>query len=484
MQETGQRTDAPAPPVPTDTAPPLRMQHRKRHSAGTASPYKETLMNPNTTTSVRQDRATLATAPDMETRTYAKVARRLIPFLMLCYLGAYLDRVNVGFAKLQMLNDLKWSDTIYGLGAGIFFLGYFLFEVPSNIILHKFGARRWLARIMLTWAVISASFAFVSTPTMFYVMRFLLGAAEAGFAPGVILYITYWFPSTRRAKMLSLFFMAIPLANIVGAPLSGWILQSFSGAHGFAGWQWLFMLEAVPSLFLGIAILFYLDDSIAAAKWLSPEEKSLLQANIANDEAEKVSHSSVGSFLSDRRVWLLAAIYFCVVMGQYGITFWLPTIVKNAGVTDMVSVGMLSAIPYAFALISLPFIGMSSDRSKARRAHCAVPMLLAAVALFGISYSNGVGVALMLLSLAAIGAIAASSQFWSLPTAFLGGMTAAAGIATINCIANLAGFVSPSIVGWLNDLTGKQGAGLMFTSSALVIGAVLVLLLPAKVVNR
>ena len=442
-------------------------------------------MKPHTTATLVADGAMPAAAgSDFETRTYAKVARRLIPFLMLCYLGAYLDRVNVGFAKLQMLNDLKWSDTIYGLGAGIFFLGYFLFEVPSNLILHKYGARRWLARIMLTWAAISACFAFVSTPTTFYIMRFLLGAAEAGFAPGVILYITYWFPSKRRAKMLSIFFMAIPLANIVGGPLSGWILQAFADVHGFRGWQWLFMLEAIPSLLLGVAILFYLDDSIAAAKWLTPEEKKLLQENIAEDDSGKVAHHSVGSFLSDRRVWLLAAIYFCVVMGQYGITFWLPTIVRNSGVNNVVLVGLLSAIPYLCALVALPFIGMSSDRTKARRLHCALPMVVAATALFTLPLTSGVGTALALLSFAAVGSIASSSQFWSLPTAFLGGMTAAAGIATINCIANLAGFVSPSVVGWLNDFTGKQGAGLMFTSSALLLGAVLVLLLPAKTVNR
>ena len=442
-------------------------------------------MKPSTTASLGASAtAPTATTSDFETRTYAKVARHLIPFLMLCYLGAYLDRVNVGFAKLQMLNDLKWSDTIYGLGAGVFFLGYFLFEVPSNLILHKYGARRWLARIMLTWAAISACFAFVSTPTMFYVMRFLLGAAEAGFAPGVILYITYWFPAKRRAKMLSIFFMAIPLANIVGGPLSGWILQSFSGVSGFSGWQWLFMLEAIPSLLLGVAILFYLDDSIAAAKWLSPEEKKLLQENIANDNAETVSHPSIAAFLRDRRVWLLAAIYFCVVMGQYGITFWLPTIVKNAGVTNVAMIGLLSAIPYICALVALPFVGMSSDRTKARRLHCALPMCLAAIALFSLPATSGVASALALLSLAAIGSIASSSQFWVLPTAFLGGMAAAAGIATINCIANLAGFVSPSVVGWLNDFTGKQNAGLMFTSSALLVGAALVLLLPARTVNR
>jgi MFS family permease len=283
---------------------------------------------------------------------------------------------------------------------------------------------------------------------------------------------------------MSVFFMAIPLASIIGAPLSGWIIQAFSGTHGLQGWQWLFILEAVPSLLLGIAILFYLDDSIGAAKWLTSEEKALLQRNIANDDTEKVSHHSVGSFLRDRRLWLLTAIYFCIVMGQYGITFWLPTIVKNAGVTNVVVVGMLSAIPYIVALITLPFVGKSSDRTKARRLHCAAPMLIAAIALFALPFTGGVGIAIVLLSLAAAGAISGTSQFWALPTAFLGGMTAAAGIATINCIANLAGFFSPSIVGWLNDMTGKQSAGLMFTSAALLIGATLVALVPGKTVNR
>jgi MFS family permease len=383
-----------------------------------------------------------------------------------------------------MLSELHWSDTIYGLGAGIFFIGYFLFEVPSNMILHRFGARRWLARIMITWAVISASFSFVNSPAAFYVMRFLLGVAEAGFAPGIILYITYWFPCTRRAKVMSVFFMAIPLASIVGAPLSGWILEAFSGAHGLRGWQWLFVLEALPSLLLGIAILLYLDDSIGAAKWLTPEEKAILQRNIAQDDTEKVAHHSVGAFLADRRLWLLAGIYFCIVMGQYGITFWLPTIVQNAGVGAVGTVGVLSAIPYAVALVSLPFVGRSSDRTRARRLHCGAPMLVAAAALFALPFIHGVGVSLVLLSLAAAGAICGTSQFWALPTAFLGGMTAAAGIATINCIANLAGFFSPSIVGWLNDLTGTQGAGLMFTSAVLLVGAVLLVFVPGRIVNR
>ncbi len=425
-----------------------------------------------------------ADAASFESRTYAKVVRRLIPFLMLCYLGAYLDRVNVGFAKLQMLNDLRFSETIYGLGAGIFFLGYFLFEVPSNVILHKVGARNWLARIMLTWAVISASFAFVSSPTSFYVLRFLLGVAEAGFAPGVILYMTYWFPSERRAKALSMFFMAIPLAGIVGGPLSGYIMHAFHGVLDLAGWKWLFMLEALPSLFLGVAILLYLDNGIQSAKWLTDAEKALLTRNVAGDNAQKVMHVSTRAFIADRRLWLMAAIYFCVVLGQYGLTFWLPTIVRKAGVADPLWVGILTALPYLCAIIALPLVGMSADRRRERRLHLAIPMLVAAAGFATLPLLGSVGASIVCLSIAAAGILTSSSQFWALPTALLGGMSAAAGIAAVNCFANLAGFFSPAIVGWLNDLTGKSTAGLIFISVAIVLGATLVFLVPAKAVNR
>ncbi|MDR5767416.1 MULTISPECIES: MFS transporter [unclassified Caballeronia] len=423
-------------------------------------------------------------AASFEAKTYAKVGRRLIPFLMLCYLGAYLDRVNVGFAKLQMLNDLRFSETIYGIGAGIFFLGYFLFEVPSNVILHKVGARNWLARIMLTWAVISASFVFVKSPTVFYVLRFLLGVAEAGFAPGVILYLTYWFPAARRAKALSLFFMAIPLAGIVGGPLSGYIMHAFQGVQGLAGWKWLFMLEALPSLFLGVAILFYLDNGIAGAKWLSDEEKALLRRNVEKDNAQTVKHVSIRAFIGDRRLWLMAAIYFCVVMGQYGLTFWLPTIVRRTGVADPLWVGILTAIPYLCAIVALPLIGASADKRRERRLHLAIPMLVSAAGFATLPMLGSVGASIVCVSIAAAGILASSSQFWSLPTAVLGGMSAAAGIAAVNCFANLAGFFSPAIVGWLNDFTGKSTAGLIFISIAIVIGAALVFFVPAKTVNR
>ncbi|SAL61303.1 major facilitator transporter [Caballeronia terrestris] len=427
---------------------------------------------------------THADSASFESKTYAKVGRRLIPFLMLCYLGAYLDRVNVGFAKLQMLSDLRFSETIYGIGAGIFFLGYFIFEVPSNLLLHKVGARNWLARIMLTWAVISACFAFVQTPTTFYVLRFLLGVAEAGFAPGVILYLTYWFPAARRAKALSLFFMAIPLAGMIGGPLSGYIMHAFQGVHGLSGWKWLFVLEALPSLVLGVAILFYLDNGIASAKWLTDAEKALLARNVANDNAHKVSHVSIGSFIGDRRLWLMASIYFCVVLGQYGLTFWLPTIIRKSGVADPLWVGIFTAIPYLCAIIALPLVGASADRHRERRLHLAIPMLVAAAGFATLPMLGGVGASLVCVSVAAAGILASSSQFWSLPTALLGGMSAAAGIAAVNCFANLAGFFSPAIVGWLNDFTGKSTAGLIFISVAIVLGAGLVFLVPAKSVNR
>ncbi|MEM5401201.1 MFS transporter [Paraburkholderia unamae] len=436
------------------------------------------------TPGVDADLSASSDSSDFEARTYARVARRLIPFLMLCYLGAYLDRVNVGFAKLQMLNDLRFSETIYGIGAGIFFLGYFLFEVPSNLILHKVGARNWLARIMLTWAVISASFVFVKTPTTFYVLRFLLGVAEAGFAPGVILYLTYWFPAARRAKALSMFFMAIPVAGILGGPLSGWIMHSFQGAQGLAGWKWLFMLEALPSLLLGVAILLYLDNGIASAKWLSDDEKALLKRNVESDRTAATEHVSIRAFVRDRRLWLMAGIYFCVVLGQYGLTFWLPTIIRRTGVADPLWVGVLTAIPYICAIVALPLLGSSADKRRERRLHLAIPMLVSAAAFATLPMPGSVGASIICVSIAAAGILASSSLFWALPTAFLSGMSAAAGIAAVNCFANLAGFFSPAIVGWLNDLTGKATAGLIFISTAVVLGAVLVFFVPAKTVNR
>ena len=288
-----------------------------------------------------------AQADSAETaRAYAKVFWRLVPFLMLCYVIAYLDRVNVGFAKLQMSQDLGFSETVFGLGAGVFFIGYFLFEVPSNLLMHRLGARVWIARIMITWGILSAMFMYVETPTGFYILRFLLGLAEAGFYPGVILYLTYWYPAHRRAKIVALFMSAIPVAGIFGNPLSGWIMQAFHGDHGLHGWQWMFLIEAIPALVIGVVTIFYLDNGISSAKWLTTSEKQLLAREIELDQQHSGAQKhSLKAVFADRRVWWMCLIYFAFVAGQYGLTFWMPTLIKSTGVTGALNIGLLSAIP-------------------------------------------------------------------------------------------------------------------------------------------
>ncbi|CAN7419778.1 MFS transporter [Pseudoduganella sp. LjRoot289] len=421
-----------------------------------------------------------------QSAVYRKVTWRIIPFLMLCYVVAYLDRVNVGFAKLQMLHDLRFSDTVFGLGAGVFFLGYFLFEVPSNVILHKVGARVWIARIMLTWAVISGCFMFVETPASFYLMRFLLGLAEAGFFPGIILYLTYWFPAARRSRIIATFMTAIPLSGVIGGPLSGWIMESFTGVHGMTGWQWMFVLEAIPAVILGVAVLLYLDDGIRSAKWLTEGEKRVLEQGIAQDVAGKAVHPSLGALFSDRRVWLMALIYFCCVMGQYGLTFWMPSLIKTAGITGVLNVGMFTAIPYSAAVVAMLLLGRSSDKQRERRWHLVTPMLMGAVGLVGsaLAGTNHTGVAIAFLSLAAAGVLASAPLFWSLPTSFLNGVAAAAGIAAINSVGNLAGFASPYLIGVIKDATQSTDIALYVLAGVLVSGAALVLSVPARLVNR
>jgi D-galactonate transporter len=404
---------------------------------------------------------------------------------MLCYVVAYLDRVNVGFAKLQMLADLKFSETVYGFGAGVFFLGYFLFEVPSNVILHRVGARIWIARIMITWAIISGAFMFVSSPTTFYIMRFLLGMAEAGFFPGIILYLTYWYPAARRARMVAIFMAAIPVSGVIGGPLSGWVMESFAGRNGWTGWQWMFLIEAVPAIVMGIAVLLYLDNGIRAAKWLSEDEKRLLEQRIVEDGKDKVDHASLGAIFADRRLWLMALIYFCCVMGQYGLTFWMPTLVKSAGISGVFNIGMFTAIPYSVAVVAMIFFGRSADKYRERRWHLVVPMLLGAVGLVGSALAGGsTGIAVAFLALAAAGVLTSSPLFWSLPTAFLSGTSAAAGIAAINSVGNLAGFASPYLIGWLKDLTHNTNLGMYVLAAVLVTGAAVVLTVPARLVNR
>jgi D-galactonate transporter len=419
-----------------------------------------------------------------ENEVYNKVTWRLIPFLFLCYVFAYLDRVNVGFAKLQMLSDLKFSETMYGLGAGIFFIGYFLMEVPSNLALHRFGARKWIARIMISWGVISAAMVFVTTPTMFYILRFFLGISEAGFFPGMILYLTYWYPASRRSKITALFMTGIPIAGVVGGPLSGWILERFNNVNGLHGWQWLFLLEAIPSIVAGVVTFFYLVDKIGDAKWLNTEEKALLQRCLA-DEQQRIEVHSAGAAFKNGRVWVLCAGYFGIIMGLYGISFWLPTLVKASGVSSSLDVGLLTMIPYGVAAIAMVMIGRSSDKTKERRWHVAVPAIVGAAGLVISTFVPHQPVfAVASLTLATVGIFGALSQFWTIPPAFMGGAAAAAGIAIINSVGNLAGFVSPYVVGWIKDATKSTDIGLYCVAASLIAAAAIILTVPKKIVNN
>lgn len=416
---------------------------------------------------------------------YRKIAFRLMPFLMLCYFCAYLDRVNVGFAKLQMMSDLQFSEAVYGLGAGIFFIGYFLCEVPSNIVLHKVGARRWIARIMITWGILSGCFAFVQTEWQFYTLRFLLGVAEAGLAPGLLLYLTYWFPSYRRARMTVLWFIAIPISGMIGGPLSGLIMDRMSGVHGWFGWQWMFVIEAIPTVVVGLLVLAVLKDSVQDANWLTQDEKNLVKQELAQDNQHKEGHASVKEFIADKRLWLLAGIYFCVVMGQYAITFWLPTLIRNSGISDNWHIGLLTSLPYMCAIVVMILAGRSGDHFQERRWHLIIPMCAGALALtFATLFASNLTLSLICLCLATSGVLTASSLFWMLPTNFLGGVSAAAGIAAVNSFANLAGFCSPYLIGWITTNTSSNAIGMFLITAVLIFGASLVLRVPAKLVNR
>ena len=419
-----------------------------------------------------------------EEATYLKVTWRLIPLLLLCYIVAYLDRVNVGFAKLQMAGELGFSDAVYGLGAGMFFIGYFFFEVPSNIILHRVGARVWIARIMVTWGIVSGGMMFIQTETQFYVMRFLLGLAEAGFFPGIILYLTYWYPSHRRARIVSMFMTGIPLAGVIGGPLSGWIMKSWDQVNGLHGWQWMFLLEAIPSVIIGVVVYFYLDDRITSAKWLKDEERDILQKRIEEEESDK-EHVPMMQVFKSGRMWTMSAIYFTMAMSLYGVSFWLPTIIKGMGVTDNLEIGMLSSLPWIAAVFSMLLFARSADKMRERRWHVVIPMLMGSTGLIlSVLLSGNHYLSFAALILACMGIVSAIPLFWSLPTAFLVGAGAAAGIAAINSIANLAGFLAPYLVGWLKQLTSSTDSGMYMLAVALVIGAAITLMVPAKLVNR
>ncbi len=410
--------------------------------------------------------------------TYRKVAWRLIPLLFVCYILAYLDRVNVGFAKLSMKTEPWFSDAVFATGSGIFFIGYFIFEVPGNIILHRVGARLWIARIMIGWGIVSALLAMSTSATSFYTLRFLLGLAEAGFFPGIILYLTYWFPRQHRARMVALFMTAITLAGVFGSPFSGWLLEVSNDWGGMKAWQWLFVVEGLPSVLIGACVPFLLTDRPEKARWLTAEEKQLLKDRLEAEEKTKAAqghqnHKVADAFKSPQ-VWLFCFIYFGIVVGLYGASFWLPQIVENTLTKNKWHVGLYAAIPWGCAAVGMVLVSRHSDRTGERRWHVGLSALVAGIA-FAISGLPGLPPVLVMVALAVAitGVMSAIACFWALPTAILSGTAAAAGIAWINSVGNLAGHFSPEMVNWLktrHDMgMALNGVGIMLALAALAV---------------
>jgi len=399
----------------------------------------------------------------------AKARRRLLPFLFLLYVVSYLDRINVGFAALQMNAALRFSSVTYSLGAGIFFLGYTLLEIPSNVILARVGARLWIARIMITWGIVSAAMMFVRSAAAFYTLRFLLGAAEAGFFPGIIYCLTRWFPRRERARAIAGFMTAVVVAGIVGGPISG-VLLSLDGAGGLAGWQWLFVVEGLPAVVLGILVLRVLPEQPSDARWLTSEERRALTTRLDEEAAELVGPTAVHTIrgaMTSGRVWLLAAAYFTIPVALYAMGFWMPQIVRNASGGNDLTIGLLSAIPYAVAAVGMVIVGWNSDRTGERRWHIALSALVGGAGFAATGLAHGLGPSIAALSIAMLGLASMLGPFWAFATSFLSGIGAAAGIALVNSVGNVGGFVGPNIIGYVQQTTGG------FTGSLIVIGAVL-----------
>lgn len=410
-----------------------------------------------------------------------KVRWRLIPFLFLLYIVAYLDRVNVGFAAIDMSADLGFSARVFGLGSGIFFLSYTLLEVPSNLILARVGVRVWIARIMFTWGIFSTAMLFVNGATAFYVLRFLLGAAEAGFFPGIIFYLTHWFPARERAGAVGIFMTATALAGVIGAPVSSALLQ-LDGVWGLHGWQWLFLIEGLPAIILAPVVLMWMTERPADARWLQPEEREWLAREMAAEHAHtEHAHVTLRSALLSPKLWLVSLPYFFVVIAFYGISFWLPQILQARSGLGSATVVLLSAIPYVAATIGLVVFGLSSDRTGERRWHVAIPCLIGAAGfVLTVLMPQTLGVSLAMLSIAAFGIWGFLGPFWTLPTAFLRGSAAAGGIALVNSVGNVGGFVGPILVADIRDRTGNFQAGLLALAGFLVLAAVIVLSLQLR----
>jgi MFS transporter, ACS family, tartrate transporter len=399
-------------------------------------------------------------------RVVAKIVWRLVPLLAAGFFVAYLDRVNVGFAALTMNKELGFTPEFYGWAAGVFFIGYCLFEAPSNLVMHRVGARLWIARIMVSWGVIAALTAFIWSEESFVVLRFLLGAAEAGFPPGVILYLTYWAPAARRARILAGFLIAVPLGSAIGSPISGIILSTMDGVADFSGWRWLYFMEALPSIALGLICFFYLPDRPADANWLAPHERDWLETTLAREAP--AHEENYWAALANRRVLALGVAYFGVVMGLYGMSYWLPQIVKGFG-ASILATGFLAAVPYAFGAVAMTLWSRSSDRRSETVVHTAVAAILASIGLMGAAYAPTHLLAMIALTLAAVGSVAALPTFWSLCTQALGPAEAVVGVAVINSIGNLSGLAGPYLVGLIKGATGEFSGALL----ALAVGPLL-----------
>ena len=417
-----------------------------------------------------------------EAALVSKLTRRLVPFLFLLYIVAYLDRINVGFAALQMQGQLHLSDEVYGLGAGLFFAGYFVFQLPSNLLLERVGARRWLAALMVVWGAVSTSMIFVRTPHGFYALRFLLGVAEAGFFPGVILYLKNWFPADARARTVAWFMTAAPLSGVVGGPISGALL----GLHhaGLAGWQWMFIMEGIPAMLLVGLAACYLTDRPAAATWLSDEQRDWLLATLRQESQQTaaVSRTNVWAAFTHPGIWLLVLVYFGLDTVSYGISLWLPNLIRSlSGVSDFV-IGLLSTIPYIAAAISMVLVGMHSDRSGERRWHTALPAFVGASGLLLAAQSTSVVPMIAGITVAVLGVFSMLGPFWTMPTSLLTGSAAAAAIALINSVGNLGGFFGPYIIGLVRTHTGSFKNGLLVVGATLAVGGAIALLVRLRAV--
>ena len=427
--------------------------------------------------------STLA-SPDRQA-VYRRIDARVLGFLAICYAFAYIDRVNIGFAKLQMQHELGLTEAAYGFGAGIFFLGYVLFEVPSNLLLVKIGARKTLGRIMLLWGLASACTFLVSSQTSFYFLRFLLGVFEAGFAPGMIFYLTYWYPRERMARALALLLCAAPVGGVISGPVSGWILSGLSGAGGLTGWQWMFICEGIPAAVLGLVAFFALADTPARARWLTERERATVLAAVEAPESAPYAGRSLGVILRDPLTYRLAAAYFCFICGLYAIGFWLPTILKTMGVKGFVDIGLYSAIPYGFAVVAMYLAARSSDRSGERSRHAGIAGLIGAAALAVVAFHlTDFSTAMIAIVVATAGMYAAYSVFWALPSDLLAGPAAAGGIAVINTLGLFGGFLSPTMIGWANTATGNPKAGLLMIVGLVTVGSLLLLTLRTAPAHR